>query len=92
MTNDYTNGATVRLSVTFTDFDSGVLVDPAGVVVKILKPDRSVVSAAPQNPSVGNWHHDVTVDQVGEWAYQFVGTGANASFVESTFTVSEASF
>lgn len=92
MENTYTNGVTLRLSVTFTNFDSGLVVDPGTVLVKILKPNGSVVSETPQNPSVGNWFHDITIDQVGSWSYQFVGTGVNASFAEATFSVDKAAF
>jgi hypothetical protein len=84
----YDQGDTARLSVAFTV--GGVATDPTSISATVRKPDATTTaytSGQITHDGTGLYHLDVTVDQSGEWAYKFTGTGTAADVGPGIFYV-----
>lgn len=77
----YDVGDIARVSVLITDAD-GNPSDPASVTVTITKPDSTSIAGAVAKDSIGAYHADVPLDQVGLWSYLWTGTGAGPNISE----------
>lgn len=84
--NKYDIGDQVRLSVAVTN-SAGTATSPTTVTCTVRKPDASSASLSVVNDSIGNYHADVTPDQVGQWDYRWAGTGALVVAEEGSFYV-----
>ena len=84
-------GDLVRLYMVFED-GGGVAVDPTTVTFQSKTPSSTTTSNTAIKDSVGNYHYDVNVTEVGRWYYRFNGTGANQSAEESFFDVKPTQF
>lgn len=78
----YDLGEPRRLSVEFTN-SNDVDTDPDTVTLQVLRPDGTkgtyLYGESPtliNKSSTGNYYADITFDQVGDWYYQWAGTGA----------------
>lgn len=96
--NVYDKGDLVRLSVIFKDL-AGVNADPSTVTFSIIDPDEgapTVFSLPPDpeivNDGVGLDHIDYNVTKVGEYRYEWKGTGAIQSVEVAQFTVKPSRF
>ena len=86
----YVRGELVRLSGTFEVGEPPVPTDPTVATLRIREPDGSESSltypGSLVRDSAGAFHHDLTVDAEGLWAYRFEGTapalGANEGKLE----------
>jgi uncharacterized protein YfaS (alpha-2-macroglobulin family) len=81
----------------FRDFN-GVLADPTTVMVKIRKPDGSIVTKPyPTDTeivkdSTGIYHVDLSTDMAGQWTIRWEGTGTVKAAIEQRFTVRRSDF
>jgi hypothetical protein len=91
MASTYDIGDTVRLRATYTS-TSGVAANPTTVVFLYLDPSGNTTtltsaSTSVPNPSVGEFHTDVILDEAGLWQYRVSSTGAIVTSEESYFIV-----
>lgn len=93
--NVYDKGDLVRLSVNFKDL-LGVDADPTTVTLSIIDPDEGAPVGIALPPivkdSIGNYHHDFNVTKVGEYRYEWKGTGTIQSVEVGQFTVKPSRF
>lgn len=68
-------GASRILQATFRDLN-GALVDP-DVVLTIRDPEDDVTTPAFTNPSTGVFEHEVILDVVGIWYYEWEGSSVD---------------
>lgn len=91
-------GQMARLSGEFQDGDSRDDVDPTNVYLRIRKPDATEttytygIGIVVVRDSIGNFHADIALDQVGLWFYRWVSTGAVTAADERGFQVDESEF
>lgn len=95
MANIYDDGDSVRLAVGFTIRNT--LTDPTTVTLKVQDPsdnetDYTYALAEVIKDGVGQYHKDITLDEVGTWYYRFEGTGAAVAAEENSFAVRETEF
>ncbi len=70
-------GTKIRLPVTVTNYLTHALADPDSVILKIRKPDKSLVTltygidAALIKSGPGEYYADVIFDQVGHWHWRY---------------------
>lgn len=95
--NLYVVGQVVRVSVTLHTLPDNALADPSTLVLKILHPDGVTVDTytyntdpQPIRDSIGAYHADILVDQVGKWTYYFVSTGTAAGAALDSFNVNSS--
>lgn len=84
----YVLGDIAELTVTFKV--GSTLTDPTTVSAVVRKPDGSTTTySVPTivHTSTGVFYVDVTTDQVGEWGFKWVGTGAAADVGQGVFYV-----
>lgn len=87
----YKKGQKVRCEVDFTVSD--VLTDPSTVTAKTKSPSGMVLSyvygvdAELVKDGVGEYHIDVTANEIGQWHFRFEGTGTCAAVEEAAFAV-----
>lgn len=79
MASTYDKNDLVRLSCAFTV--GGTATDPTTVTLKVKDPSGNTDTytyalAQITKGTTGNYYKDVTVDEVGIWTYQYMGTGA----------------
>lgn len=82
-------GDVVPLTVEIRDED-GALGDPGGIALSIVKPDNTVDTPTPTNPSTGIYRFDYTPILSGRYSVRWVATGINASAYTDAFDVREA--
>ena len=77
----YQKGDLVRVTGVFRDVDD-TLIDPSVLVLKVTDPSGNTTelsySESPSvvvRASVGNYYHDINVDEAGDWHYTWVSTG-----------------
>lgn len=94
----YGNSRRFRVSCYDKDpADGGVLVDPATVTFKLMKPDGTVTTATfPTAPvvkeAVGIYSAVITLDQEGDWAWRWETMGTGAAADERAFHVINSMF
>lgn len=94
MANSYTEGATVRVSVTFTV--GGAATDPTTVTLRVLAPGGSSANVYTYGDSqvtksaTGAFYKDIVASTPGTYTYRWEGTGAAAGVDEDTFIVVES--
>lgn len=79
----FNKGDTRRIAGAFTNA-ADTATNPDSVTLRVTKPDGTarVVTYNAGSPtevvqaSTGNYYYDLVLDQVGEWFYQWEGTGA----------------
>lgn len=92
----YDKGDVARVSGAFAV--SGAATDPTAVSLKFTKPSGDQTTyvygtdAQLLKDSTGNYHADLTLDEVGDWHYQWVGTGAVATVERGQFVVQPTHF
>lgn len=96
MTNLYSTGADVRVSVAFTDINNQPG-DPTTITLRVRDPLGNItvsVFAASNivKDSTGNYHFDVTLPltsaaAAGAWYYRWEGTGSVTATSEGEFLV-----
>jgi hypothetical protein len=86
MVDRYLIGNIIRISSTFTNL-TGIPTNPTSVVLTIKKPDLTETTQTPTNDSAGNYHADITPDQVGMYYYYFAGTGAIVAATQGQFSI-----
>lgn len=79
----------IELTATFSDPDTGELVDPDTVDLTVRKPDKSTVTPTVDHISLGVFRATVTPadDEYGRWHYRFHGTGDVQAAQERYFVV-----
>ena len=91
--NNFLTGATARITARIVALATGQAADPSGLVLKIRKPDKTLVTLTfgvdivLVKDSVGNYHADVLLDQAGVWHWRFESSGANSGVAEDKLTV-----
>ena len=90
-------GGTKRATVTFIDNTAnGVNVDPATIIIRWKSPTTSLITKTFGvdteliKDSVGVYHIDISLTEVGTWWVQAKGTGTINSTDIVTFTVQDA--
>jgi uncharacterized protein YfaS (alpha-2-macroglobulin family) len=82
-------GDAVRLSNTFVLGD--IPTDPTAITLEVTDPsgnkDTYTHPATITKDATGVYHKDVSVDEVGEWHYRFVGTGTVEAVAQRRFAV-----
>jgi len=84
----YVLGDIAEITVSFKV--NGVATDPDTVSAVVKKPDGTTATST--TPTVvktgtGTYYLDITTDQVGEWGFKWVGTGAAADVGQGVFYV-----
>ena len=87
MRRTYKKGTKPTLRVRFTDPDSGDLLDPVAVVLKILDPSANVTTLVfgtdqeLTKAAVGVYEANANLDEAGVWRWTYTGTTANDAVV-----------
>lgn len=85
-------GDLVRLRITFTDPDTGVVVDPGAVSFRSRSPYGTTAPAAVLRVATGVYEAVVVADMAGTWSYQFTAVSPYAGRWERRFTVQPSVF
>lgn len=91
MANEYDVGDRVRVAISFKN-DQGNPADPTTVTGKYKDPSGNVTTASVSNPTVGEYHFDIDVDESGEWRYRAEGTGTVVAAGEGRLVVRASAF
>ncbi len=97
MANTYTVGQQARLTVTIKDV-SDALADPTGLTFQLMQPDGTETTETypadgePIRDSIGVFHVDKTLSNVGKYRYRWVASGAVIGAVEKVFDVKASAF
>ena len=97
MAQQYDVGDMIRCSVVFKDLN-GTVIDPTTVVLKIKKPNNSLVTynyladAELIKDSVGNYHYDFLITLDGMHTFGWFGSGNMSAVETSTFFVNPSKF
>lgn len=98
MANSYDQYQSVRCTVVIQDVDSGAYVDPTTLTFSTYNPFGTttdyVYGVDPEvvKDSVGHYHCDVTLDEPGDWYYQWRGTGTNIGACQCRMCARESKF
>lgn len=82
------NGSIIRARVTYTDPDSGAVVDPLAVSVVVRAPDGTLTTyiygtdAELVKSSVGVYYVLITLAQVGTYKWKWTGTATEQAVVD----------
>jgi hypothetical protein len=87
----FVKGEVAHLTLEATNL-SGGYVDPATLVLNVLPPDRIPIALSPTRDALGKFSADLSLDQVGAYGYQWIGTGANQGVGEGSFYVHDRQF
>jgi uncharacterized protein YfaS (alpha-2-macroglobulin family) len=90
----YDRGDRVRTFAVFRDHD-GELADPTEVTLRVRTPSGEIEIIGDDDitqDSVGNYHHDIDIDESGAWFYRWEGTGALVAAGESILRVRVSQF
>lgn len=96
MANKYHLYNSIRVTATFKL--GGVAADPTAVELHILKPDGTEVTYYYPVPSeitkssTGIYYKEIYSDQVGDWHYEFIGTGAVVAADENHYIIEHSKF
>jgi len=88
----YYVGALPRITVAFTSVPTGLPADPTTVALVVIAPDGTTTIYG-YNPgpivwdSIGNYHYDLTLTQVGNWQFEWQGTGTVTAVTAGLFSV-----
>lgn len=85
----YDLGDTVPLTVEVRDA-AGALANAGAMALTVTKPDGTVDSPSPANPSTGIYQVDYAPSTAGPYRVRWVGTGANAAGYTDAFDVRDA--
>lgn len=83
----YVLGTKPKLTVAFSNPDTGVAVDPSTVTLKVQDPSGVVANyayltdAGFTKTSTGNYYMRVTLDEGGTWEWTFTGVTADDAIV-----------
>jgi hypothetical protein len=84
--NSYINGQIMSVIAQIKD-RNGQLVDATTVTITWTRPDATTAAPSVTHDSLGIYHADVTLNQVGTWSYASVSTGNVSVGGPVTFTV-----
>lgn len=94
----YDVGDLVRVTAAFTN-TAGTATDPTAVTLKVIDPSGNEASYAyGESPSVveksatGGYYADLSIDEAGDWHYQWLGTGTVQAVEPGQFVVQFARF
>lgn len=94
--NRYDYGDQIPVKAEFTV--DGAYVDPATIILKVRKPDKSTVTytygidAAVIKSAVGKYYLDLLLNQEGDWYYRWEVTGSAVLVEEKRVNVKESPF
>ncbi len=89
----YMIGEKIRLTATFSDPETGNLLDPGTVYVSWKDPDGNIVQKQygvdPElvKDSVGTYHIDIDAAMAGQWRFRWASTGTGQAAAEGSFAV-----
>jgi hypothetical protein len=86
MSQRYDIGDRVRLTGTFHD-EAYALANPSVVTLTVRKPDGTLLTPTPTNPSTGVFTALVDLDTSGRWTFRYAGTGTLVTAGEDGFSV-----
>lgn len=95
--NRYDVGDRIRLSVVFQTL-SGIDTDPTTIVCKHRDPSGNIATktygsdAEVVKVATGRYYLDLDIDEEGQWAYRWNGTGNVVAAGEQTFIARESAF
>lgn len=87
MKHSYVKGSKPKLTVSFSDPDSGDAVDPLTVILKVQDPSDNVVTytygtdAGFTREANGEYYMRVELDEGGTWEWTYTGTTADDTIV-----------
>lgn len=88
----YYVGSLTRLTVVFTSVVTSLPADPTTVALVVMAPDGTTVIYAYPSPivkdDIGSYHYDLSLTQVGNWQYEWQGTGAVTAVSAGILSVS----
>lgn len=87
----YYKGQKARFTGSFTNA-SGLPVDPTSVTFKTRDPNGTVESHVADHDGVGTYHHDVTLNQSGDWYWRWEATGTVDAVTEGAVKVLLSNF
>lgn len=92
----YHVGDLVRIAAVFKDVN-GTATDPTTITLKVKDPSGNTDTytyAAGQitKASTGNYHRDISIDETGDWHYEWVSTGSGQGVEPGEFTVEPTHF
>lgn len=95
MSNSYDLGNLIRVTATFTDYDSGDAVDPSDVNLSVYDGRGTVTTYTYGDSDIarsgtGVYYFDVNANSSGTWSYRWWSTGSGQAAVESRFEVRKA--
>ncbi len=93
MINKYHINSSIRVKATFSL--EGVETDPTSVILKIMNPNGDINSYDAGDlvhPSDGYYYKEILSDIVGDWWYEFTGTGAVNAAEENHYIISHSKF
>jgi hypothetical protein len=93
--NTYHIGQKVRLTATFTAL--GVNTDPTTVTLKVKDPSGVITPytyalAQIIRSAAGIYYKDISIDEAGDWYYNFTGTGTVEAADETFLSAEESQF
>jgi hypothetical protein len=89
-------GDLVKLSATFLDAETGLVLDPTVVKLSVKPPDPATTtthiygSSAIIKDSTGNYHYNQNANVAGNWFYRWWSTGNGQAAEEKKFKVIDA--
>ena len=91
MSSAYVIGEVVRLLLNTFDFP-GSVADPGAVILKVKRPDGTVVTHTPDvvRDSTGLYHADLALSVAGVWAYRWELSAPNAGAAEGVIQVQKS--
>lgn len=97
MANSYDPGNVIRISGTFTDSVSLLVIDPTVIVLKVKDAIGTVSSYTPTRDSTGQYHYDLTIPLTavssGYWKYSWEASGnVLSSSTDTPFQVRQSVF
>lgn len=90
---NYTTNTLVRIAATFNTI-GGVLIDPSSFTMKIRLPDNTIIdlSASVVHDSIGSYHVDYIPLIIGNFTYEWIGTGNMQISKLGQFSVTQQTF
>lgn len=89
----HTIGQAVTLHTSIKDATAGIALDPSQLTLTIQSPtgNKQTVDLSGLNKDdVGQYHYDLTLTEVGKWAYRWAGTGQATGAAEGVIQVNKS--
>lgn len=92
MANTYSIGDLVQITATFTDVDTGDLINPTTVTFTVRAPDGTQTTPSASNTSTGIYQAQIDITEAGIWRWRATGTGSAQAAGSSYFRVQQNTF